>query len=185
MLIPGIVSEIEYADDTFFKIIFRWSVTSYNILKPHLISWLLFVLTTSVLWLHTHNQFCLLQRLCLSCKDEKDWMEQQVRLALQFIQQVIYKFLMILDLILLCSRGMSTVHAILITMKSVYLVFLSDLFSDQLDGPVTFRSSHLSNFTLGVCYYFVVTVLAGRFLCWHILHLVTKTYRLGQDLVKP
>jgi hypothetical protein len=48
-------------------------------------------------------------------------MEQQVRLALQFIQQVIYKFLMILDLILLCSRGMSTVHAIFITMMSVYL----------------------------------------------------------------
>jgi hypothetical protein len=85
-------------------------------------------------------------------------MEQQVRLALQFIQQVIYKFLMILDLILLCSRGMSTVHAIFITMMSVYLVFLSDLFSDQLEGPVTFRSSHLSNLTLGVCYYFAVTV---------------------------
>jgi hypothetical protein len=83
---------------------------------------------------------------------------------LQFIQHVIYKFLMIiLDLILFCSRGMSTVHAIFITMMSVYLVFLSDLFSDQLDGPVTFRSSHLSNFTLGVCYYFVVTVLAGMF----------------------
>jgi hypothetical protein len=47
-------------------------------------------------------------------------------------------------------RGMSTVHAIFITVMSVYLVFFSNLFSDQLDGPVTFRSSNLSNFTLGV-----------------------------------
>jgi hypothetical protein len=47
-------------------------------------------------------------------------------------------------------RGMSTVHAIFITVMSVYLVFFSNLFSDQLDGPVTFRSSNLSNFILGV-----------------------------------
>ncbi|GJN17533.1 hypothetical protein PR202_gb04610 [Eleusine coracana subsp. coracana] len=48
------------------------------------------------------------------------------------------------------NRGMSTVHAIFITVMSVYLVFFSNLFSDQLDEPVTFRSSNLSNFTLGV-----------------------------------
>jgi hypothetical protein len=48
------------------------------------------------------------------------------------------------------SRGISTVHAIFITYMSVYLVFFSHLFSDQLDGPITSRSSSLSNFTLGV-----------------------------------
>lgn len=53
------------------------------------------------------------------------------------------------------SRGISTVHAIFITFMSVYLVFFSDLFSDKLDGPVTFRSSNLSNITLAVKYYFV------------------------------
>jgi hypothetical protein len=47
-------------------------------------------------------------------------------------------------------RGISTVHAIFITYMSVYLVFFSDLFSDQLDGPITSRNSNLSNFTLGV-----------------------------------
>jgi hypothetical protein len=87
-------------------------------------------------------------------------MEQQVVLILHFyfLQHPLfnYMFLMILALIFFCSRGMSTAHAIFITIMSVYLVFLSGLFCDQLDGPVTFRSSHLSNFTLGVCYYFVV-----------------------------
>jgi hypothetical protein len=70
---------------------------------------------------------------------------------------IYFKFLIIVALIFFCSRGMSTVHAIFITIMSVYLVFLSGLFSDRLDGPVTFRSSHLSNFTLGVCCYFAVT----------------------------
>lgn len=48
------------------------------------------------------------------------------------------------------NRGMSTVHAIFITTMSLYFVFWSDLFSDRLAGPVTFRHSPLSNFFLGV-----------------------------------
>ncbi|KQK05458.1 hypothetical protein BRADI_2g20150v3 [Brachypodium distachyon] len=58
------------------------------------------------------------------------------------------------------NRGMSTVHAIFITVMSVYLVFFSGLFSDQLDGPVTFRSSSLSNFTLGVSIGYFITDIA-------------------------
>jgi hypothetical protein len=50
----------------------------------------------------------------------------------------------------LCS-GISTLHAIFITVMSLYFVFWSDLFSDQqLSGIVTFRSSPLSVFALGV-----------------------------------
>ncbi|XP_050368351.1 uncharacterized protein LOC126786549 [Argentina anserina] len=49
------------------------------------------------------------------------------------------------------SRGISSIHAIFITVLSLYLVFWSDLFSDQkLAGLVTFRSSPLSVFGLGV-----------------------------------
>ncbi|KAK9223429.1 hypothetical protein WN944_011872 [Citrus x changshan-huyou] len=49
------------------------------------------------------------------------------------------------------NRGISTVHAIFITALSLYYVFWSDLFSDQQHtGPITFRSSWLSNFGLGV-----------------------------------
>ncbi|KAA8537108.1 hypothetical protein F0562_029586 [Nyssa sinensis] len=49
------------------------------------------------------------------------------------------------------NRGMSTVHAIFIATMSLYFVFWSDLFSDhRLAGLVTFRSSPLSTFTLGV-----------------------------------
>jgi len=150
----------------------RYYILHWNFLMIHIliityqnpviviISWLFFVFTSSVLWHHTHDQFYLLQRLCFSYKDAEDWMEQQVILILHFylLQHPLfnYKFLMMLALIFFCSRGMSTAHAIFITIMSVYLVFLSGLFCDQLDGPVTFRSSHLSNFTLGVCYYFVV-----------------------------
>ncbi|KAL8213987.1 hypothetical protein R6Q57_003436 [Mikania cordata] len=49
------------------------------------------------------------------------------------------------------NRGMSSVHAIFITTMSLYFVFWSDLYSDQYTaGPVTFRSSPLSTFALGV-----------------------------------
>ncbi|KAJ1702769.1 hypothetical protein LUZ63_002548 [Rhynchospora breviuscula] len=47
------------------------------------------------------------------------------------------------------NRGMSSIHAVFITIMSLYLVFISDLFSDQLVGPVTIRSSNLSTFALG------------------------------------
>lgn len=49
------------------------------------------------------------------------------------------------------NRGISTIHAIFITITSLYFVFWSDLFSDKrLAGFITFRSSPLSNFALGV-----------------------------------
>ncbi|XP_065628361.1 uncharacterized protein LOC112041175 isoform X2 [Quercus suber] len=49
------------------------------------------------------------------------------------------------------NRGISTIHAIFITVISLYFVFWSDLFSDQrVAGLVTFRSSPLSVFALGV-----------------------------------
>ena len=49
-----------------------------------------------------------------------------------------------------CS-GMSTAHAIFISTMSLYFVFWSDLYSDHLiAGNITFRSSQLSSFALGV-----------------------------------
>uniref|UniRef100_A0ACD5VHG8 Uncharacterized protein n=2 Tax=Avena sativa TaxID=4498 RepID=A0ACD5VHG8_AVESA len=85
------------------------------------------------------------------------------------------------------NRGMSTVHAIFITYMSVYLVFFSHLFSDQLDGPVTLRSSNLSNFTLGVSVGYFITDFAMIFWVYpslggleyvlhHILSLVSIVY---------
>ncbi|KAE8789378.1 Transmembrane protein 56 [Hordeum vulgare] len=61
------------------------------------------------------------------------------------------------------NRGISTVHAIFITFMSVYLVFFSDLFSDKLDGPVTFRSSKLSDITLAVSVGYFITDIAMIF----------------------
>ncbi|KAK8453742.1 hypothetical protein SEVIR_5G335900v4 [Setaria viridis] len=86
-------------------------------------------------------------------------------------------------------RGMSTVHAIFITVMSVYLVFFSNLFSDQLDGPVTFRSSNLSNFTLGVSVGYFITDLAMIFWAYpslggmeyvlhHMLSLISIVYAM-------
>ncbi|CAH8346092.1 unnamed protein product [Eruca vesicaria subsp. sativa] len=50
------------------------------------------------------------------------------------------------------NRGISTVHAIFISLMSLYFVFFSDFFSNQttLQGLMVFRSSPLSNFGLGV-----------------------------------
>lgn len=61
------------------------------------------------------------------------------------------------------NRGMSSVHAIFITTMSLYLVFFSNLFSDRLEELVTFRSSNLSTFTLGVSVGYFITDLAMIF----------------------
>nr|XP_009397346.1 PREDICTED: transmembrane protein 56 isoform X3 [Musa acuminata subsp. malaccensis] len=61
------------------------------------------------------------------------------------------------------NRGMSSAHAIFITVMSLYLVFFSDLFSDCTEGPVIFRSSSLSIFTLGVSVGYFVSDLAMIF----------------------
>ncbi|XP_020095036.1 transmembrane protein 56-like [Ananas comosus] len=61
------------------------------------------------------------------------------------------------------NRGMSSAHAIFITIMSFYLLFFSDLFSDRLEGPVTFRSSNISTFSLGVSVGYFITDLAMIF----------------------
>ncbi|XP_022994862.1 transmembrane protein 56-like [Cucurbita maxima] len=49
------------------------------------------------------------------------------------------------------NRGVSTIHAIYISIMSLYFVFWSDLFSDQRHaGLLTFQSSTLSTFILGI-----------------------------------
>lgn len=48
------------------------------------------------------------------------------------------------------NRAISTVHAIFVTIFSLYFVFWSDLYSDQQLGLITFRSSSLSTLALGV-----------------------------------
>uniref|UniRef100_A0A0D9V658 TLC domain-containing protein n=1 Tax=Leersia perrieri TaxID=77586 RepID=A0A0D9V658_9ORYZ len=90
------------------------------------------------------------------------------------------------------NRGMSTIHAIFITLMSVYLVFFSNLFSDELDGPVTFRSSNLSNFTLGVSLGYFITDLAMIFWAYpslggmeyvlhHMLSIVSLVYAIYSE----
>lgn len=70
-----------------------------------------------------------------------------------------------------CFRGMSSAHAIFIAAVSVYLVASTDLFSDRLNGPITFRSSIISTSALGV--------LANP----HLLWLVTKVYTFHAGLL--
>ncbi|KAJ6337144.1 hypothetical protein OIU76_006922 [Salix suchowensis] len=49
------------------------------------------------------------------------------------------------------NRAISTFHAVFIATMSLYFVFCSDLFSDQIHGDlVTFQSSAQSTFALGV-----------------------------------
>ncbi|XP_040961638.1 TLC domain-containing protein 4 B isoform X3 [Gossypium hirsutum] len=52
------------------------------------------------------------------------------------------------------NRSISTFHAIFIAIISLYFVFWSNLYSDhEYAGPITFRSSALSTFTLGVLHH--------------------------------
>uniref|UniRef100_A0A0C9RP68 TSA: Wollemia nobilis Ref_Wollemi_Transcript_6215_1392 transcribed RNA sequence n=1 Tax=Wollemia nobilis TaxID=56998 RepID=A0A0C9RP68_9CONI len=49
------------------------------------------------------------------------------------------------------NRGFSTAHAILVSVVSIYLLFVSDIFRDNVqDVPVTLRNTMFSTFILGV-----------------------------------
>lgn len=62
------------------------------------------------------------------------------------------------------NRAISTIHALFITAMSLYLVFWSDLYSDQeLKAFVTLQSSPLSTFALGVSVGYFLTDLAMIF----------------------
>lgn len=88
------------------------------------------------------------------------------------------------------NRGISTVHAIFITIMSVYFVCFSDLFyDDRFAGFVTFRSSPLSDFSLGVSVgYFIADLgmifwlypsLGGmEYVLHHMLSLVAVAYAM-------
>ncbi|KAG9439493.1 hypothetical protein H6P81_019658 [Aristolochia fimbriata] len=88
------------------------------------------------------------------------------------------------------NRGISTVHAIFITVTALYLVFFSDLFSDnRLAGLVIYRKSPLSNFALGVSVgYFVADLgmimwlypsLGGmEYIVHHFLSVISVAYTL-------
>lgn len=68
------------------------------------------------------------------------------------------------------NRGMSSVHAIFISVMSVYLVFFSDLFSDnRLDGLIIWRRSNLSTFSLGVSAGYFITDLTMMIWAYPIL----------------
>ncbi|KAL3522979.1 hypothetical protein ACH5RR_015813 [Cinchona calisaya] len=63
------------------------------------------------------------------------------------------------------NRGISTLHAIFISVMSLYFVFWSNLFSEEhLPGLFTFRSSPLSTFTLGVTVGYFLSDLG--MICW-------------------
>ncbi|CAH9097720.1 unnamed protein product [Cuscuta europaea] len=63
------------------------------------------------------------------------------------------------------NRAMSTVHAIFISVMSLYYVFLSDLFSEHHPvGLLTFQSSSMSTFTLGVSVGYFISDLG--MICW-------------------
>lgn len=63
------------------------------------------------------------------------------------------------------NRAMSTIHAIFISVISLYFVFWSDIFSEHhLVGLLTFQSSSMSTFTLGVSVGYFISDLG--MICW-------------------
>ncbi|KAK7276731.1 hypothetical protein RIF29_17876 [Crotalaria pallida] len=88
------------------------------------------------------------------------------------------------------NRAISTVHAIFITAMSLYLVFCSDLYSDnQVAELITHRSSSMSTFALGVSVgYFIADLgmifwffpsLGGyEYVIHHLFSLVAVAYSM-------
>ncbi|XP_022982442.1 transmembrane protein 56-like [Cucurbita maxima] len=87
------------------------------------------------------------------------------------------------------NRAMSTLHAIFITAASLYVVFLSDLYSDRYFGFITFRSSTISTFCLGVSVGYFITDLGMiswfypslggmEYVIHHLLSLVAVAYAM-------
>ncbi|KAJ8753398.1 hypothetical protein K2173_019797 [Erythroxylum novogranatense] len=88
------------------------------------------------------------------------------------------------------NRAISTVHALFITIVSLYLVFCSDLFSDEhFVGLITLRSSSMTTFALGVSVgYFIADLgmiiwfypaLGGmEFVIHHLLSMVSVAYAM-------
>ncbi|XP_057865445.1 uncharacterized protein LOC131073095 isoform X2 [Cryptomeria japonica] len=75
------------------------------------------------------------------------------------------------------NRGFSTIHAIVVSAASIYLLFISDLFyNNDQDEPIILRSSFLSNFILGVSVGYFLSDLAMIF--WHYPSLGGKEYIL-------
>ncbi|XP_038899443.1 LOW QUALITY PROTEIN: TLC domain-containing protein 4-like [Benincasa hispida] len=87
------------------------------------------------------------------------------------------------------NRAMSTVHAVFITAAALYMVFLSDLYSDRYFPLVTFRSSTISTFGLGVSVGYFITDLGMilwfypaiggmEYVIHHLLSLVAVAYAM-------
>lgn len=63
------------------------------------------------------------------------------------------------------NRGISTVHAVFISVMSMYFVFWSEIFSDQNPaGLITFRNSPFSTFALGMSVGYFISDLG--MICW-------------------
>nr|GMD94782.1 transmembrane protein 56-B-like [Ipomoea batatas] len=63
------------------------------------------------------------------------------------------------------NRAISTIHAIFISIMSLYFVFWSDLFSENYPaGLLTFRNSSMSTFTLGISIGYFIADLG--MICW-------------------
>ncbi|KAG4961986.1 hypothetical protein JHK86_038854 [Glycine max] len=87
------------------------------------------------------------------------------------------------------NRSMSTIHAIFITTMSLYLVFCSNLYSDnQSSELITFRSSSSSTFALGVIHHLLSLVavafsmLSGEGQLYTYMVLISETTTPGINL---
>ena len=107
------------------------------------------------LWFHSDIELLLLQGLYFINKNTTHRMEQQVSIVWELLYlNDSYSHLFFSESSywrsIICFRGMSSAHAIFITAMSLYLVVSTDLFSDRIKGPITFRNSIISTSALGV-----------------------------------
>ncbi|XP_057812131.1 uncharacterized protein LOC131026309 [Salvia miltiorrhiza] len=79
------------------------------------------------------------------------------------------------------NRGISTLHAVFISIMSLYFVFWSELFSDQNhSGLVTFRNSSISTFALGLSVGYFLSDLG--MICWRYPSLGGPEYVLHHSI---
>ncbi|KAH6764849.1 TRAM protein [Perilla frutescens var. frutescens] len=79
------------------------------------------------------------------------------------------------------NRTISTLHAVFISIMSLYFVFWSELFSDRNpSGLITFRSSSISTFALGISVGYFIADLG--MICWRYPSLGGPEYVLHHSL---
>jgi hypothetical protein len=122
-----------------------WTVTRHAELNKKYTSW---VVPPKCDEIHTISQCHELRLLSNECRSKTCW-AWEVRTSI-LLEQKNYVWQCVMDLWFI-FRSVSTAHATVASIIAFYLLYISNIFRDDAPyGPVMFRSTLLSQFSLGV-----------------------------------